>query len=48
MMDCMQDMTGMMWGMGIVGFLTLAVLILIAMALIKYLFFSERGRRHDH
>jgi hypothetical protein len=30
---------GMMWGMGAIGLLVLIVLILLAAALIKYLFF---------
>jgi hypothetical protein len=30
---------GMMWGMGAIGLLALVVLILLAAALIKYLFF---------
>ncbi len=31
---------GMMWGMGLFGLLVLAVLLLAAAALIKYLFFG--------
>ena len=32
---------GMMWGMGLVGFLIVIVLILAAAALVKYLFFGK-------
>jgi len=32
----------MMWGMGIVWILVIVVLVLIAAALLKYLFFSNR------
>ena len=37
----MQDMMGggMMWGMGLLGVVALVVLVLLAAALIKYLFF---------
>jgi len=37
----MQDMMGggMMWGMGLFGVVALVVLVLLAAALIKYLFF---------
>lgn len=36
-----------MWGMGLLGLLALAVLLLAAAALVKYLFFGGRGRtRH--
>ena len=37
----MNDMMGggMMWGMGIVGILGLAVIVLVIAALIKYVFF---------
>jgi len=39
MQDTMMD-GGMMWGMGVVGWLVLLVLLLVAAALIKYLFFK--------
>ena len=39
MQDTMMD-GGMMWGMGLVGWLVLLVLLLIAAALIKYLSFK--------
>jgi hypothetical protein len=39
MMDNMRGM--MMWGMGLLWLLIIAVLILAAAALIKYLFFSN-------
>ena len=35
---------GMMWGMGLIGLLVIIVLILAAAALVKYLFFSSKGR----
>lgn len=37
----MHDMMGggMMWGMGIVGFVGIVVLVLVIAALVKYLFF---------
>jgi hypothetical protein len=38
MMDQMMG-GGMMWGMGLIGLLLFAVLILAAAALIKYVFF---------
>jgi hypothetical protein len=41
MMDGMMG-GGMMWGMGLFWLLILAVLVLAAGALIKYLFFSGR------
>jgi hypothetical protein len=41
MMDHMMG-AGMMWGMGLIGFLLLIVLVLGAAALIKYLFFDRR------
>jgi hypothetical protein len=34
---------GMMWGMGLIGLLVVIVLLLGAAALVKYLFFSNRG-----
>jgi len=36
----MMSSGGMMWGMGAVGLLALIVLILLAAALIKYIFFK--------
>ncbi|WP_283810993.1 hypothetical protein [Bradyrhizobium genosp. SA-3] len=40
----MQDMmSGMMGGMGLIGVLVVVVLALGAAALVKYLFFSNRG-----
>jgi hypothetical protein len=39
----MEGGTMMMWGMGIVGLLVIVVLVLVAAALLKYLF-SERHR----
>ena len=36
---------GMMWGMGLLGLLVVAVLVLAAAALVKYLFFSGPGQR---
>lgn len=43
-MDCMMEGGPMMmWGMGIVGLLVIAVLVLAVAALLKYLF---SGRRH--
>ena len=44
-MDCTSMMAGggmLMWGMGLLGLLTIAVLVLGAAALIKYLFFTGR------
>ena len=35
---------GMMWGMGLFGLLILVVLILCAVALIKYLFFNDKRK----
>jgi hypothetical protein len=42
MMDQMMG-GGMMWGMGLIGLLVIVVLLLGAAALVKYLFFSNRG-----
>jgi hypothetical protein len=39
MMDRMSHMMGMGWAMGLIGLLVALVLILLAAALIKYLFF---------
>jgi hypothetical protein len=42
----MHDMTpGMMWGMGLICALVVAVLVLSAAALIKYLFLGNKGNR---
>jgi hypothetical protein len=41
MMDQMMG-GGMMWGMGLIGLLVIIVLVLAAVALVKYLFFSKR------
>ena len=35
----MHDMAGMMWGMGLVWFIVIIVLVLVTAALVKYLFF---------
>lgn len=43
----MNNMGGMMWGMGLVGVLAIAVLVLSAAALVKYLFFSARKEKMD-
>ena len=43
----MEGMSGMMWGMGLFGLLTLVLVILLVAALIKYLFFGNRGRKVD-
>ncbi len=38
----MQEMMGgMMWGMGLLWILAIIVLVLLAAALVKYLFFSK-------
>jgi hypothetical protein len=42
MMDCM--MSGMGWGMGVVGLLILIVLVLVIAALLKYLFSGKSER----
>lgn len=39
MHDMMRDGTAMMWGMGLAQLLVLIILVLIAAALIKYIFF---------
>jgi hypothetical protein len=41
----MHDMSGMMWGMGALWLLVIIVLVLSAAALVKYLFFGNRGDR---
>lgn len=41
----MHDVPGMMWGMGILWLLVIIVLVLLAAALVKYLFFGNRGGR---
>ncbi len=43
MMDGMMG-GGMMWGIGLFWLLILVVLVLAAGALIKHLFFSDRGK----
>jgi len=43
MMDQMMG-GGMMWAMGLVSLLVVIVLLLAIAALIKYLFFSNRGQ----
>lgn len=35
----MDDMTGMMWGMGVAGLVVAVVLVLVVAALVKYVFF---------
>lgn len=47
MIDSMTDHGAMMWGMGIAGFLVLALLILGIAALLKYLFRDRRGNASD-
>jgi hypothetical protein len=37
----MHGMDGMMWGMGLLWLLVIVVLVLGAVALLKYLFFSD-------
>jgi hypothetical protein len=37
----MNNMGGMMWGMGLLWLIVIVVLVLAAAALIKYLFFSD-------
>lgn len=37
----MGNMGGMMWGMGLLWLIVIAVLLLAVAALIKYLFFNE-------
>ena len=39
MHDMMNGMGGMTWGMGLVGFVVLAAVLLAIAALIKYVFF---------
>jgi len=44
----MNDMGGMMWGMGLLGILVFILLVLGIAALIKYLFYIPRQREnHD-
>ena len=45
MMDCMSNMGMMMNGMALVGLLGLAVVVLVAAAATKYLFFANRRGR---
>lgn len=47
MMGGTMDGSGMMWGMGLLGLLAIAVLILAVAALVKYLFFGNRNGRRD-
>jgi hypothetical protein len=47
MQEQMDGMGGMMWGMGLVGLLVMAVLVLGIAALIKYLLSDKRGSRSD-
>lgn len=47
MMDDMMNGSQMMFGMGLVGLLTVVVLLLAVAALVKYLFFSGKRKRHD-
>lgn len=47
MMGGTMDGSGMMWGMGLLGLLAVAVLILAVSALVKYLFFGNRNERRD-
>lgn len=47
MMGGMMDGSGMMWGMGLLALLTVAVLILAVAALVKYVFFGSRNGRRD-
>lgn len=47
-MDGMMSGGQMMWGMSLFGLLGLAVLLLAAAALVKYLFFPrEKNQRND-
>jgi uncharacterized membrane protein len=41
----MHDMFGMMLGMGALWLLVIIVMVLAAAALVKYLFFANRGNR---
>ena len=47
MMDGMMNGGGMMWGMGLFGLLLIALLVLAAAALVKYLFFDNRRGKDD-
>ena len=47
MMGGMMDGSGAMWGMGLFGLLVIAVLLLAAAALVKYLFFDRGSRKGD-
>jgi hypothetical protein len=47
MMDGMMNEGGMMWGMGLFGLLLIVLLLLAGAALVKYLFFDDRGKRDD-
>jgi hypothetical protein len=41
LMGAMMDCGAMMWGLGIVGVLSVIALVLLIAALVKYLFFSR-------
>ena len=47
MSGSLQDMGGMMWGMGAVSLLIILLLVFGLAALIKYLFFGNRRRNED-
>lgn len=47
MMGSMMNGSGGMWGMGLFGLLVIAVLLLAAAALVKYLFFDGRRGKDD-
>lgn len=44
MMNGMMDMSGMMWGMGAVGFLVVTALVLSIAVLTKYVFFASENK----
>ena len=43
----MEGWGGMMWGMGLIGVLTVVFLVLATAALVKYLFFAPRRGGDD-
>ena len=43
----MNGSGGMLWGMGLFGLLVIALLLLAAAALVKYLFFDGRRGKDD-
>jgi len=47
MMGGMMNGSGGMWDMGLFGLLVIAVLLLAAAALVKYLFFDGRRGKDD-